>query len=319
MVDVLKIILDLPNQLTEGYGLGSAFKMPGCSSIFICGMGGSALPGDMVSALAEPKVPVLVIKDYDIPSYAGKDSLVIAISYSGNTEETVSCFRQALRIGCKLAVIASGGKLKELCEISKIPFIKVPEGFQPRFAYAYQLGALLRLLYNSGYIDDPQISEAAELLKKDCTKDAKQLAEKLNQKIPIIYASTKLRPVAYRWKTQFNENAKSHAFYHVFPEMNHNEIQGYCKLNGPYYVVLIKDEHDHPRILKRMQITRDFISKSGCESTEIVLKGDNAVARVMSAVLIGDLTSYYLSQAYGTDPLDIAVIESLKKELGPWQ
>ena len=177
---------------------------------------------------------------------------------------------------------------------------------------------MLAVLYNSHFIDNPSedIKNTIKALKNPKFKErAQDLAEKLVEKVPLIYSSEKMGVVAYRWKTQFNENAKIHAFHHVFPELDHNELVGYGNIKAGYHIIIIKDDEDYVKVKKRMDITKRLISEAGINVTELVIKGECFLTKLFSAIYLGDLTSYYLALKYGTDPTPVDVIEKLKKEL----
>ncbi|MDD5086422.1 MAG: bifunctional phosphoglucose/phosphomannose isomerase [Candidatus Nanoarchaeia archaeon] len=317
--NMISTLENVPNYIEDASKLAENIKITEpIKRIMVAGMGGSSISGDILKSYLHDKIEVVVNRDYFLPETVGKETLLFAVSYSGNTEETVSCFRTAQRKNMKIVVITSGGKLEELANLSKIPLIKVPKGFQPRAAVAYLFFPMLTVLGNSRMIEDPkqEIKKTVEALKNPKFKErAQDLAEKLVDKIPLIYSSEKMKSVAYRWKTQLNENAKIHAFCHSFPELNHNELVGYGNIRAPYHVIIIKDDDDYVKIKKRMEITKGLISESGINVTEIVVKGDFFLTKLFSAIYIGDLTSYYLAIKYGIDPTPVNVIEKLKKQL----
>ncbi|MBW2988547.1 bifunctional phosphoglucose/phosphomannose isomerase [Candidatus Woesearchaeota archaeon] len=312
-------LLEFPNFIKKGWESAKDISvLDKVSSVVICGMGGSAIPGDILAAYLNLDIPIYTVRDYTLPSFIDKHALVFAISYSGNTEETLSCFRSALGLGCKIIGITSGGKLKQLCEKHKAPCIIVPQGIQPRHALPLLFFPMLRVLSNSKLIEDQSdyIEKSFEVLSRDVYSEmGKALAEKLQGKIVIVYSSDRYKAVAYRWKTQINENAKSMAFAHVFPELNHNEVVGFEHLIGDYYVVMLQDETEHPRIKKRMKITKQLISEHGVSSTVIVIKGSNQLSKIFSAIYIGDWTSLHLAGLYQVDPTPVEIVEKLKKML----
>ena len=317
--NMINILESIPEQIAEAIKLAKDVKVTDpVKRIMVAGMGGSAVSGDILKAYLRDKIDVTVNKDYSLPELAGKETLLFIVSYSGNTEETISAFRTAQRKNMNMVVITTGGKLEELSKISKTPCIIIPKGFQPRAALAYLFFPMLAVLYNSHFIDNPveDIKNTIKALKNPKFKErAQDLAEKLVEKIPLIYSSEKMGVVAYRWKTQFNENAKIHAFCHVFPELDHNELVGYDNIKAGYHVIIIKDDDDYVKIKKRMDITKRLISEAGINVTEMVIKGDCFLTKLFSAIYLGDLTSYYLALKYGTDPTPVDIIEKLKKEL----
>ena len=313
-----------PEHLSDARLLGSDIRISGVDKVLVTGMGGSAIAGSLLQSYCSEKAPLLsvqVSKGYEVPGNVDKSTLVIAISYSGNTEETLSAVKSAMRKGARLVVVASGGKLKQQAEQLNKPVVEIPEGFQPRAAMPYLFVPLLNVLHGSGLIPDPSAEISASINSLRATagnykERARSLAEKLVGKVPLIYASDKMAGIAYRWKTQLNENAKIHAFSHVFPELNHNELVGFSKLNANYYVIILEDEADTRRIKERMRLTKEVAGSKGIPSTQIVIKGEYLLTRILSAVHIGDLASVYLAKLTGVDPEPIAIIENFKKELG---
>ena len=313
-----------PEHLAAAKLLGSDVKVSGVDKVVVAGMGGSAIAGNLLQSYCYEKAPQLsvqVSRGYDVPGHVDKSTLVLAISYSGNTEETLSAVKSAMRKGAKVVVVVSGGKLKQQAEQLNKLVVEVPEGIQPRASVPYLFIPLLNILHNSGLIPDPSDEISASINSLRATagsykERAKSLAEKLVGKVPLVYASDKMAGVAYRWKTQFNENAKIHAFTHVFPELNHNELVGFSKLNANYYVIILEDEADSRRIKERMRLTKEVAASKNVPSTQIVIKGDSILTRILSAVHIGDLASVYLAKLTGVDPEPVEIIENFKKELG---
>lgn len=319
-----QMILDFPGQFPVGYGAagdaGKSFAGKEFKNIVIAGMGGSALPGELLKMFAQElnlKLPVIVSRDYSLHSYAGPDSLVIAISYSGNTEETVSAYMEAKKKDFSLAVIASGGKLKELAEEDKNPFALIPSGTPPRLAIGYQFAALLGLLANSGIIENQEqvLQELASSLKpEEAMGPARELAEKIKNKTPLIYTSENYRQLAYILKIQINENGKRHAFYNCFPELNHNEMVGYTTKND-FYALIFKSEDDDPRIVKRMELTAKLIQDKGYDADIIDISEKNRYNRVFNTALFGAWLSYFFAVQNEIDPTPVDIIEDFKKSL----
>jgi len=319
--DMRSVIKSMAEQIKEGLKLSEGIEAVGSiNRIFICGMGGSALPGDLLkSYLYNSKIPVIVVKDYHIPKYMNDKSLVFVISYSGNTEETISAYREVMKTGAEIIVITSGGKLEELAKMNDDTLIKVPKGIQPRQAIGYQFFPILNILQNSNIIENVQedIKNTIAILSKTSVyeENAKNLAIKLQNRIPVIYSSNKLSILAEKWKISFNENCKMPAFYNVFPEMNHNEMNGYLNLNGDYYVIIIKDEDDNQRIRKRMKIFKDLVKEKGIDVAEMVIRGDSLLAKIFSGIYIGEWVSYYLALLLEQDPTPVDIVEDFKKRL----
>mgnify|MGYP006283649783 CR=1 FL=1 len=317
--NMYKVLEDFPNQIREGYKLAENIdiQVP-VESVVVAGMGGSALPGEIMKTYVDMDKPFHWIRNYNLPKHVNKKTLVIVISYSGNTEEALSCFRQALRIGCPVIAISSGGKLAQFAEKQDVEYIKIPRGIQPRSAYGYLFFSLLRILENSGYIEKQKdyVDKTIKMLNNNIYKDhAKKIVDKIIKKVPIIYCSEKNWSIAYKWKINFNENAKIHAFYNVFPELNHNEMLGFSHMFADYAVIIIRDEDDYFRIKKRMDITKKMIKQQDCNVVEVAIKGSCRLAKIFSAIYIGDWVSYFLALKYETDPTPVALIEEFKKQL----
>lgn len=259
-----------------------------------------------------------LVRDYTIPSWVSKKGFLFVISYSGNTAETLSAYRQAYREGYKMVVITAGGKLKDFAEKNGVPLILLPKGYQPRHSVYIMLGALLQIMQNSGIIEKHEqlIEEAVRILHKPIFETmGKQLAEKINGKIPIIYTTPKLGDVAQRWKICFNENTKIHSFCNIIPELNHNELNAYITRKGEFHILFLVDEEETKVHRGRISATKQIVKEEGYPTTEIVIKGPSYLARLLSAVHIGDWTSYYYAQHLGVDPAEVAVIERFKKLL----
>jgi glucose/mannose-6-phosphate isomerase len=318
----LRTMLDLPRQIEEASELANNITIPGpFDNIVILGMGGSALPGEFLSSYADLPVPLIICKEYELPKVVRSKSLVFAISYSGNTEEIVLTFREARRRGAKLVAIASGGKIEEIATREGVPFVKVPSGIQPRAALPYLFFPVLSVLHNAKILPFPEdaVKEMIVALRNPSYMDrAKALAEKLVDKIPLVYSSQKFKAVAYKWKINFNENSKTHAFYNVFPELNHNEMVGYTKLSGNYHTIILQDESDLPRVKERIKLTKNIIASKGIDTTIIEVTGNSHLARMFSALHLGDLTSYYLADLRNVDPEPVEVVEDFKKRLGKY-
>lgn len=327
--DLKKQYTSLFEDIKHAYQLGDGLTLPQQQTTFdhiiILGMGGSSISGAFLETYFQAtgnKTPIHTVQSYDIPSYATENTLFIGISYSGNTEETVSAYRQALKVSKHCYAITTGGKLEEVCQIGRHPYLKIPKGYQPRTAaLSYLFFPVVRILERLNSIA-PQAETISRMLKSiqktDFASIGMQLSEKIMYSIPLMYASEKYWPVAYRMKTQINEHAKLHAFWHRYSELNHNELCGYTNVLATYHVVAFRFDDDHRRVQKRMDITKDLCKKAGVSTTEIKLSGESYLTKLFSAVLIGDYTAYYLALRYKTDPSPVNLIEDFKKDLGPF-
>ena len=315
--NMLKVIEDFPLQCRTALELPKGMTVSGkVDKIVVCGMGGSAVGGDLLKIyMHDSKVPVFVVRDYKVPNFVDENTLVFAVSYSGNTEETSSAFEDAQRKKAKIVAVTSGGQLGVMAKKA----IKIPSGLQPRAALGYTFFPVLGVLANSGIVDvkGKEIEEMLDILSKtdEFRAVGERIAKKIGLRTPIIYASEMLNAVAYRWKTQFNENSKAAAFHHSFSEMNHNEIAGYQSINkNDFVAIFIRDKNDNDRVKKRMDVTKEIIS-SRVDVEEVFTRGEGLLSRIFSGIYYGDFASYYLALANRVDPTPVTVIENLKKKL----
>ncbi|MBA7606047.1 hypothetical protein ES703_13185 [subsurface metagenome] len=335
--NMLERIGELPLQCRQAWGSALDFPLPSDYStvdkVVILGMGGSAIGGDLVSALAleEGVLPVLVHRDYGLPPSVDDRTMVIASSYSGNTEETILSFAQALKTPAKKLVITTGGRLKAMAEENGVPVFTYRYVAQPRAAFGYSFFSILGLLHKLGLLtfNSEDIEGTINLLQELSPKldrdvplsanPAKQLATRLLERLVIIYGAGILSKVALRWKTQFNENSKTWAFSECFPELDHNAVVGYRFprwLAKRVFVVLLRSPSLHPRTQMRYQVTADILTESGIEFEFIEAQGESRLSQIMSAVILGDYVSYYLAILNQVDPSPVEVIDRLKERLG---
>jgi len=302
-------------------------------NLLYIGMGGSAIAGDLIKDILfdNLKVPTNVIRGYLSPAYCTAETLVIVSSYSGNTEETLSAVKSAADKGAQIIALTSGGTLKDLAKKNRWSCIVIPEGYQPRQALGYLFFSLYHVLGKAGllsyYEEDlkslvnvaKQWAKANDYPNSSMSVLPFDVANKIQNKIPIIYSSAPLlRTVGVRWRNQMNENAKSMAFSNAFPELNHNEIVGWeCETNlgKNFIVILLENEDPHPRIKKRIEITKKVIRKKGVEVIDIYSAGKTPLEKVFSLIVLGDWVSYYLALAYKKDPIEIDNINYLKSEM----
>ena len=281
--------------------------------IIISGMGGSGIGGQILSSISDSEgfANITHWNDYNLPKWANKNCLVICISYSGNTAETLSAAKEALKLGCNLKIITTGGKLKKLAQINSLNITEIEKGHQPRAALPLLLKALINLIGLPNIKE--QIDEVGSL--KLPVDQAKNIASKLKGTIPCIYSNNLMNPVAYRWRCQIQENAKQLAFNHQIPEMNHNEIVGWTLPNSQMSVILIQDSNENKQIKNRFDATKK-VAWNDVKVIECIAKGKTPLARIMSMIILGDLVSLELAKLNNVNPTPVEVIENLKKELG---
>jgi len=334
--NMLEAVGGLPGQVEEACRLAREAELPDkreIRNVVVAGLGGSAIGGDLLRGYAAGKlsVPVNVIRDYTLPQYVNDKTLLIATSYSGNTEETLSAFAEAERRGASIIVITTGGKLAEAARSLNVPAVIIPGGIAPRAATGFLFIPGVIILNRMGLVSgaEAEVSEAIEVLKdikNEITNDvpleknqSKQVAGFLKDGIPVIWgASGTSEAAALRWKGQINENAKSPAYWNVFPELNHNEIVGFeapKELLPKLRVVLLRDKNDHEQVKKRMEITKEIIEKAGAGVREVVSRGEGYIARVYSLIYPGDYASIYLALLNNIDPGPVKVIDYLKQAL----
>ena len=315
--NMLQVLKNFSAQCKEALGLPKGISVPSdISNIVVIGMGGSAIGGDLLKAylLGNGKVPVHVIRDYKVPKFVDENTLVFAVSYSGNTEETLSALKDAESKNAKIIGVTSDGQLAAECN----KLIAIPKGLQPRAALGYLFFPMLGVLHNSSIIrvKNEELNELVSVLNKFDSFNSlgETIAKKIRDKTPIIYSSESLGPVAMRWKTQINENAKMPAFYNVFSEMNHNEIAGYRGIGNNFTAVLIRDKHDNDRVKKRMGICKQIMEQR-INVVEAETQGSSLLARMLSGIYLGDFVSYHLAMWNRVDPSPVEIIESMKKKL----
>lgn len=321
-----QLIEAFPANITEALEIAQNSNISGdygnISNVLICGMGGSGIGGSMVQTWLsdELAVPVSITKDYSIPNFVNENTLVIGSSYSGNTEETLGAIEKAQKRGAKIIGICSGGKLLDLCESNGYDFIKVPGGNPPRTALAYSLVQLLHIFSAIGMASKDRLKEMAagrDLIVAESETihmKAKGLAEHLHKKVGIMYGTTAYDPILVRARQQFNENSKYLCWHHAIPEMNHNELVGWGGGDYRFAPVFFMTQGNHPRNDKRIEITRDKISKKTAVF-EIHAKGDSQIEQSLYLINLVDWASFYLAAMDDIDTIDIAVIDFLKGEL----
>jgi glucose/mannose-6-phosphate isomerase len=314
-----QVIVDYPNQLEIGKKFAENVnlkldKEP--SNLIICGMGGSASPGDVLIAYLRNKgvrLPIYIVLDYSLPRETDENSLIFISSYSGNTEETVACFEEALKRNLNIIAFSESGKVEEIAQKNDIPHIKYQidfPNFQPRYAVSYAFMAMNEVLTNLNLSDTikflPKINPSAK------ESFGQELAKKAKNKIPIIYASENFGFLAKTWKIKINENSKLPAFWNIFPALNHNEMVGFSKPTHDYLVIILKDSTDDSRNQKRMDLTAELYRERGIETEIIEIEGADFLEKFLNTSVLGDWISYYLALENNQDPNPVDMVEEFK-------
>jgi len=333
---MLTRIKELPMQCKQAWDMVQKLALPpdykNVNKVVVLGMGGSAIGGDLVRTLVqdESKIPVLVHRDYGLPAYVDDKTLLIASSYSGNTEETLSAFEPALKTGAKKLVITSGGKLEKMAVEHKVPVFKITYQSQPRAALGFSFIPTLGILQKLGIIADKSadVAEAVQILEKLTTKldekstvksnRAKQLAQWFFGSLPVVYGAGIAAEAAHRWKTQLNENSKCWAFYEVFPELNHNATVGFPlpkDVAAKIRVILLRSPSYNSRVRLRYDVTCQLLKQSGVAYEFVDGEGKSTLAQMVSLVSYGDFVSYYLAMLYKVDPSPVKFISYIKEQL----
>jgi glucose/mannose-6-phosphate isomerase len=335
---VLETVEDFAQQCRTAWEIGTAARdLPspeGVDAVVILGMGGSGVSGDITRSVVEPRfpVPVRVIKDYGpLPAWVGRNTLVFAVSYSGNTEETLAATQEAHDRGARVVAISAGGTLAEAAEGYGIAHVVIPSGLQPRASLGYLALPILAVLQEMGFLvrmkqDVDEAIEVLEHLGKLCHRSrsvadnpAKGLAARLDGKVAMIYGSGIMATAAMRFKCDLNEYAKVPAFWNFLPELDHNEIEGWgggAEVTRKYLVpVLLRDPDELERIALRFEITKGLIAPHAADVVEVWPEGTCGLARLLSVVFVTQLASIYVGLARGVDPGPVEVLERLKAEL----
>ncbi len=329
----LEDVLALPEHLRDALWRVESAIMQGwdtSAGLVVAGMGGSAIGGALARAALGDHAsrPIFVTRAYGLPPWTTPDTMVLCASYSGDTEETLACYESAGALGAQRTVVSTGGRLAEMARADGVPVIPLPGGFQPRAAVAYMTVAALEIaaLCGAGPRLTSEIDVAASHTEQlvaewgpDAPEDslAKTIARGLHGTIPVVMGAGLTTPVAYRWKTQINENSKLPCFTHELPELDHNEIVGWegARDVGRFAAVFLDDSDAHPRVKERMALTEGLIAPSAVASFHLETRGQTTIERVISLVLLGDLVSIYLAALRGVDPGPVRSIDELKAAL----
>lgn len=305
---------NFPEQFKYNPVIENSGRLRSTQKFIVVGMGGSHLAADLVKEW-NPYLEVLIHKDYGLPKVIDKtlrESLIILSSYSGDTEEVLDAFAQAIAQDLNVCAISVGGKLLEMAKKESLPFIQLPDtGIPPRLALGFSTKAHIKLMGNSWDLEE-LTALAGSLDGERCESQGKDIAQKINGKTPIIYASSQNYSVAYNWKTKFNETGKIPAFMNVFPELNHNEINGFERLSQNFHFIFLEDANDDPRIQKRMGLTKKNYENLGL-GVEVIKMSDSKIWRkIFISLLTADWTAYYTAKLNGADPERVPVVEEFK-------
>jgi len=322
-----------PEQLRYDFGIATTkpFDRP-IHNIVFAGMGGSSLVAELAKTWPAIDRPFEISKTYTLPDFVNQDTLVIVASASGNTEETLESLTHAEEAGAQIAVISHGGKLVERAKAAGYLLAQLPEVPQPRYGVMYDYRALVEILVAAGVTRPESIAELEALVEplENATKGwaqsvpadqnyAKQLADQMVGKTPIIYGGPLMYPTAYKWKIDVNENAKNTAWCNALPEFNHNEFIGWSSrpVEKPFAVIDLISRFEHPRVLKRFELIDRMLSGMRPKAIEVHLEGGSVIEHLLYAVLLGDFATLYMALLNGVNPTPVDLVEKFKKELGP--
>lgn len=292
-------------------------------NVIVTGLGGSGIGGTILNELVSDAcpVPVIINKDYFLPSFANEQTLLIVSSYSGNTEETVQVMMDAIAKNVQIVCVTSGGKVLELAKQHQFEFIEIPGGKPPRSCIGYSLVQLIKIFIAKGFASTTlmnQLDQSIELLKSEKSAiktEAQGIAHKLLHQITVIYSLGSCEGVSVRFRQQINENSKALCWHHVFPEMNHNELVGWTTENKHLTVVTFHTSFDYKRTVKRYEVCKPIFEKYAREVIDVTAKGESKLEQFLYLINIGDWISCYIADLKAIDPVEVNVIDHLKKEL----
>ena len=317
MTDFKKIILGLPGQLKTGFAAAKKIKIEGeFSHMIFCGMGGSMIPAEMLFSLL-PELPnnFHIHRDFGLPPWTSKNDLVICISWSGNTAETISSYAAAKKLGAKILAMTKGGELGEMAEEDGNEPVLMPQENTPaRFNAGHMFSALLTVLANSGIIDiklEEFLNLSEKIKPSGFEKKGRELAERIGNWTPLIYSSFQNRFLASFWKIKFNESSKTHAFWNYFPAAAHNEIAGFGWDN--FFPIILKDEKDGALRQKKILTAAKFFEENGIPYETAQLEGKTRLEKIFNDYVLSDWTSCYLAEARRIDPAENDLIEKFKE------
>jgi len=321
------LVANFSKQLEEAISIGNNAKLTTSTStinnVLICGLGGSGIGGSIVTELVvgNANVPINVTKGYFIPAYVNENTLLIVSSYSGNTEETLNCMDLAIAKKAKIVAVTSGGKVAEKCKLNNFDCILVPGGMPPRSCLGYSLTQLFFILSFHKIISNGFKTELVAAIKlindqeAEIIAEAKQIAEKLKGKLPVIYATTYNEGIAIRFRQQLNENSKVLCWHHIIPEMNHNELVGWTQKNDHLSVLIFLDKDEYSRNLARVDINKEVIKNYASSITEVYSKGNSTIEKAIYFIHLGDWVSVLLAEIRQVDATEVNVINHLKSKL----
>lgn len=322
-----QLIAAFSTQLQEAITIGESATLSTASTpvrnVIITGLGGSGIGGTIFSQIVDKEltVPVVVNKDYFLPSWVDSHTLVIVSSYSGNTEETLQAMQAAIEKKAKIVCVTSGGKVAEIAAQQNFDVIRIPGGMPPRACFAYSFTQLFYILGFHKLIGEnfhKDLRDAISLLNKyenEIRSEADALAAKLIGKLPVIYAEARYEGVAVRFRQQINENSKMLCWHHVLPEMNHNELVGWTEKQENIYVIQLRNADDYFRTQKRMEISREVFSRYTPNYYELHSRGESQLQRSLFLIHLGDWVSWYVADKKKIDSMEVKVIDMLKTEL----
>ena len=322
---MLDDVLGIPDQLRDALWRVESARLEGADAagLLVCGMGGSAIGADLAAAALGDRLtrPLLTVRGYELPSWATPDWAVLCSSYSGQTEETLACFAAAEALGARRLVVSTGGQLVDEAREAGLAVVGLPGIFQPRAAVAYMFTAVAEIAALCGVAPRvrTEIDVAADFLAEQTDAlraRAAEIAAELGDTAPVLYGADLTAPVARRWKTQANENAKLHSFFSELPEADHNEICGWAEGDGEWLgAVFLEDVDQHPRERRRFELTAGAVAAAGAPAVRVETAGETRVERLLWATMLGDLVSLELAQRRDVDPLPVEAIERFKEAM----
>lgn len=322
MLDTIK---NLPQQFLDSLDTMDRVDWKGIfdrpvKRIFVAGMGGSTIAAELINDSYPGQAQLYIVRDYRLPRNVNSNDLVLCASYSGNTEETISCFKNALAKKARLIVLAHGGELQKLAQQNYVPYISIPDIVQPRQAVGNFFTCFLGVLEKAGFLPSQReslvtLSNTLRNRMDSLEAQGAELAKKLKGCVPIIYGPSEFAGVCRIWKIKVNESVKTPAFYYVFPETNHNDMVGWTNFDFKPAFVYLMTQSMHPRVQKRMDVMEKML-KDRLPVHRCVVDGDDTLQEIFLAILLGDFTTLAMANDAGVDPSVVEMVESFKKMLG---